>query len=207
MRKLFFIFLFLGMAYSNVASAMMEITIYLTRSNTDQASATTTYDYVDKYTLEVQNTQDFIQAVNGVTGLNLVQSGPTGQNVSLFMRGGDSNHTLVTMNGLPIKDASTTNGLHDFGQDFINTLQQVDIYKGSSGVHFGPNAIAGAINFITDVDYDNSYTIGGSNEDNLNLNYNKFSFYHVSSFWKKLVFTLYFFKRASSFDVSSISCR
>ena len=82
MRKLFFIFLFLGMAYSNVASAMMEITIYLTRSNTDQASATTTYDYVDKYQLEVQNTQDFIQAVNGVTGLNLVQSGPTGQNVS-----------------------------------------------------------------------------------------------------------------------------
>ena len=85
-----------------------------------------------------------------------------------------SNHTLVLLNGVAINDQSVTDGLHDFGQDFINTLQQVDIYKGSSGVHFGPNAIAGAINFITDEEgYDNSYTIGGSNEDNLNLNYNK----------------------------------
>ena len=103
MRKLFFIFLFLGMTYSTVASAMMEITIYLMRSNTDSATATTTYDYIDKYKLQVENTQDFAQAVSQVTGLNVVQSGPTGQNVSLFMRGGDSNHTLVTVNGLPIK--------------------------------------------------------------------------------------------------------
>ena len=49
---------------------------------------------------------------------------------------------------------------------------QVDVYKGSSGVYFGPNAIAGAINFITDIDYSNSYSIGGSNINNLNLNYN-----------------------------------
>ena len=164
MRKLFFIFLFLGMAYSNVASAMMEITIYLTRSNTDQASATTTYDYVDKYTLEVQNTQDFIQAVNGVTGLNLVQSGPTGQNVSLFMRGGDSNHTLVTMNGLPIKDASTTNGLHDFGQDFMSSINAIEIVKNPSGAMVGPNSIGGVVNFITGEFYENSITFkAGSN--------------------------------------------
>ena len=164
MRKLFFIFLFLGMAYSNVASAMMEITIYLTRSNTDQASATTTYDYVDKYQLEVQNTQDFIQAVNGVTGLNLVQSGPTGQNVSLFMRGGDSNHTLVTMNGLPIKDASTTNGLHDFGQDFMSSISAIEIIKNPSGAMVGPNSIGGVVNFITGEFYENSITFkAGSN--------------------------------------------
>ena len=108
-----------------------------------------------------------------VNGLDVFQSGEKGQQTSVFTRGSESNHTLVLLNGVAINDQSVTDGLHDFGQDFINTLQQVDIYKGSSGVHFGPNAIAGAINFITDVDYDNSYTIGGSNEDNLNLNYNK----------------------------------
>ena len=50
----------------------------------------------------------------------------------------------------------TTNckdGLHDFGQDFVQTIQQIEVYKGSNGVHFGPSAIAGAINFITDIDY------------------------------------------------------
>ena len=35
------------------------------------------------------------------------------------MRGTGSNHTLVMINGIPINDQSTTQGLHDFGVDFI----------------------------------------------------------------------------------------
>ena len=106
-----------------------------------------------------------------VNGLDVFQSGEKGQQTSVFTRG-ESNHTLVLLNGVAINDQSVTDGLHDFGQDFISTLQQIDVYKGSSGVHFGPNAIAGAINFITDIDYNNSFIVGGSNKDSLNLNYN-----------------------------------
>ena len=164
MRKLFLLFLFLGMTYTSVASAALEITIYLTRSNTDQATATTTYDRIDQHTIKVENTQDFVQAVNRVTGLNLVQSGPTGQNVSLFMRGGDSNHTLVTMNGIPIQDASTTNGLHDFGQNFMSSLSAIEIIKNPSGALVGPNSIGGVVNFISGEFFDNSITFkAGSN--------------------------------------------
>jgi outer membrane receptor for Fe3+-dicitrate len=53
--------------------------------------------------------------------------------------------------------------LHDFGQDFIQTIQQIEVYKGASGAHFGPSAVAGAINFITDIDYTNSYSVSGFN--------------------------------------------
>ena len=76
------------------------------------------------------------------------------------------------LNGIPINDQSATNGLHDFGQDFIQTIQQIEIYKGSNGAHFGPDAIGGAINFITDVDYINSYSINGFNLKNNSINYN-----------------------------------
>ena len=107
-----------------------------------------------------------------VNGLDVFQSGEKGQQTSIFTRGSESNHTLVLLNGVAINDQSVTDGLHDFGQDFISTLQQVDVYKGSSGAHFGPNAIAGAINFITDIDYINSYSIVGANNENFNLNYN-----------------------------------
>ena len=60
------------------------------------------------------------------------------------MRGTGSNHTLVMINGIPINDQSTTQGLHDFGVDFIQTIQQIEIYPGSSATHFGTNAIGGA---------------------------------------------------------------
>jgi len=96
-----------------------------------------------------------------IPGLDIFQSGAKGQQTSLFTRGSESNHTLVLLNGIAINDQSTTDGLHDFGQDFIQTIQQIEIYKGANGAHFGPSAIAGAINFITSVDYTNGYSVSG----------------------------------------------
>ena len=96
-----------------------------------------------------------------IPGLDVFQSGQMGQQTSIFTRGSESNHTLVLLNGIAINDQSVTDGLHDFGQDFVQTIQQIEVYKGSNGAHFGPSAIAGAINFITDIDYTNSYSVNG----------------------------------------------
>ncbi len=90
-----------------------------------------------------------------------VQSGPVGQQTSVFMRGTNSNHTLVLLNGIPINDQSTTNGAFDFGQDFLFNVQRIEVYKGSAGAHFGADAIGGAINIITDIDYQNNFSIAG----------------------------------------------
>ena len=93
-----------------------------------------------------------IDLLKKVSGLDYYQTGQKGQQAAIFMRGSESNHTLVLLNGIAINDQSATNGLHDFGQDFVQTIQQIEVFKGSNGAHFGPDAIGGAINFITDVD-------------------------------------------------------
>ena len=107
-----------------------------------------------------------------VPGLDYYQTGQKGQQAAIFMRGSESNHTLVMLNGIAINDQSATNGLHDFGQDFVQTIQQIEVYKGSNGAHFGPDAIGGAINFVTDIDYTNSYAISGFNLKNNSVDYN-----------------------------------
>ena len=118
---------------------------------------------------------DTVDVFQLVSGLDVFQSGPKGQSTSIFTRGAESNHTLVMINGIAINDQSVTDGQHDFGQDFIQTIQQIEIYKGSGGAHFGPSAIAGAINFITTIDYTNSYSVSGFNGKNNSLegNYTK----------------------------------
>ena len=55
----------------------------------------------------------------------------------------------------------------------IQTIQKVEVYKGSNGSHFGPDTMGGAINFITDIDYNNSYTISSYNLNNNSINYNR----------------------------------
>ena len=107
-----------------------------------------------------------IDLIKYVSGVDYYQNGPTGQTGAIFIRGSESNHTLVLLNGIPINDQSATNGIHDFGQDFLQTVQQVEVYKGSNGAHFGPDAIGGAINLITDIDYENNYSLSGFNLKN-----------------------------------------
>ena len=82
-----------------------------------------------------------IDVLKKVSGLDYYQTGQKGQQAAIFMRGSESNHTLLMLNGIPINDQSATNGLHDFGQDFVQTVQQIEVYKGSNGAHFGPDAI------------------------------------------------------------------
>jgi vitamin B12 transporter len=142
----------------------IKITKFVLRDPSVLTTASMSVDYVDQYTIENTNTMDTVQAISRVTGLNVVQSGPTGQQTSVFMRGMNSNHTMVAINGVAIKDHSTTGGLHDIGSDFIKHVTGIQVVKGSQGTLYGANAVGGVINFITTDSYANSIsTTWGSN--------------------------------------------
>ena len=121
---------------------------------------------ITKQDIEKSSFSNLSDILKHQSGLNVFQNGNLGQSSSVFLRGGESNYTLVLLNGIAINDQSVTDGMHDFGQDFIQTLQQIEIYKGSNGVHFGPSAVSGAINLVTDINYQNNLTFDGFNAHN-----------------------------------------
>ena len=149
----------------------------LTISKTSNTSAynnnTVIKKVFNKQEIEASGAKDAFDMLKLIPGIDYYQSGQKGQTGAIFMRGSESNHTLVLLNGIPINDQSTTNGIHDFGQDFLQSIQLIEVYKGSNGSHFGPDAIGGAINFITDIDYNNSYSISGFNLNNKSFDYNQ----------------------------------
>ncbi len=136
---------------------------------------------ISKKQINQMNAVDLIDVLKTVPNLNITQSGPKGQQASIFMGGTGSNHTLVMINGIPINDQSTTQGLHDFGVDFIQTVQQIEVYPGSNASHFGTNAIGGAINIILTGDYIDSFAISGRNTSNFEMSGNKTYVFDESS--------------------------
>tara|TARA_Y100000389_G_scaffold121153_1_gene118538 strand:- start:10204 stop:12084 length:1881 start_codon:yes stop_codon:yes gene_type:complete len=130
---------------------------------------------ITKQDIENSGHNNLTDILKSISGVNVYQSGGIGQMSSVFMRGSESNHTLVMLNGIAINDQSVTDGMHDFGQDFVQSIEQIEVYKGSSGAHFGPSAIAGAINFITAINYINSYSVSGFDDRNnsTDINYTK----------------------------------
>ncbi|MDC0532479.1 TonB-dependent receptor plug domain-containing protein [Candidatus Pelagibacter ubique] len=142
-------------------------------NNTSKISESGVYKtIINKQDIVNSGANSVIDILKTVSGLDIYQSGPAGQQASIFTRGSESNHTMILLNGVAINDQSATNGFFDFGQDFIQTIQQIEIYKGSSGAQFGPSAIAGAINFITAIDYTNQYSISGFDGRNSSLDTN-----------------------------------
>lgn len=136
---------------------------------------------ITKKEIEETGAVDLIDVLHSLSDINITQSGPKGQQASSFMRGTNSNHTLVMINGIPINDQSTTQGLHDFGVDFIQTIQQIEVFPGSNGAHFGSNSIGGTINIILKSDYKDSLSITSDNNANYEISGNKTFFQEDSS--------------------------
>ncbi|MDD4973404.1 MAG: TonB-dependent receptor [Bacteriovorax sp.] len=81
--------------------------------------------------------------------LSVVSSGPNGSNTSLFLRGTDSSHTLVVIDGVIMNDPSNPNRQFDIGRLSLNNIERIEILKGSQGLAYGSNAIGGVIVITT----------------------------------------------------------
>ena len=127
------------------------IKVPLNNSNSLGDKVTPTFK-ITKHQIEKYKLIDLPKVLNYIQSVDITQSGPTGQQGSVFLRGTNSNHTLVLLNGIPINDYSTPTGAYDVGPEFMFNVQQINVYKGSAGAHWGADAVGGAINFITTVD-------------------------------------------------------
>ncbi len=79
--------------------------------------------------------------------INMVQSGGYGQTSSIFLRGTNSNQTLVLRDGVRLNTAS--DGAASLA--FIDTtdIKQIEVLKGPASVLYGTDAIGGVVQLIS----------------------------------------------------------
>jgi len=173
--KVFFFYLLFFFQFQNsiVFSEIPQIWIRPTPNTTLNSLENLNKTIISNQTASYYGINDVKSALS-FSGVNSFQSGSIGQQTSVFMRGTNSNHTLALLNGIPINDQSTTNGLYDFGQDFLSNLSAIEIYKGPSSVNFGPDAIGGAVNYVTAPQKKNYFSYGKTNGNSIgNLKFNQ----------------------------------
>ena len=88
-------------------------------------------------------------ALATVPGLNVVQSGGPGGLTSVFMRGTNSNHTKVLIDGIDVSDPSNANRSFDLGQLLTSDIQQIEVLRGPQSGLYGADALGGVISIIT----------------------------------------------------------
>ncbi|CAL1241254.1 TonB-dependent receptor plug domain-containing protein [Candidatus Methylocalor cossyra] len=88
-------------------------------------------------------------ALRVVPGLDVLQSGGLGKQTSVFLRGANSNHTLVLIDGIEVNDPSAPNNGFDFANLTVDNIERIEILRGGESSLYGSDAIGGVIQIFT----------------------------------------------------------
>ncbi len=108
------------------------------------SAATTVYDRQDIERYQVNTLPELLQRT---TGIDLTQNGGMGKTTSVFMRGTNSDHVLVLIDG--IKVGSVSSGTTPFQYLPVDQIERVEIIRGPQSSLYGSEAIGGVIQIFT----------------------------------------------------------
>ena len=136
-------------APAGVETTLDEISVAATGVPTPTAQVGSSVTVLTERTLEQQQRRTVPDALQQVPGLNVVQTGGPGGQTSVFIRGANSNHTKVLIDGIDATDPSNGNGSFDFGQLLTDDLARIEVLRGPQSGLYGSDAIGGVVSFTT----------------------------------------------------------
>lgn len=104
-------------------------------------------EIIDRQAIESSVARDLPTLLQGIGGVDVVRKGGLGQNTSVFIRGAASSHSLVLIDGVRVGSGST--GYKALSTVPLNSIERVEVIKGSRAAWYGSDALAGVINIIT----------------------------------------------------------
>lgn len=124
-----------------------HIIVTATRSAIPLSEAIVPVTVITRQDIEQSLASDLAELLRFEAGLDLGRNGGPGQPTSVFLRGTESNHTLVLIDGVRINPGTVGGAaLQNIAPDVI---ERIEIVKGARSALFGTDAIGGVINIIT----------------------------------------------------------
>jgi len=96
--------------------------------------------------LEARQQFGLSQVLRSVPGLTVLQTGGPGAQTSLFLRGGESDFTLVLVDGVR---ANSLGGGLDLSQVPLADVDRIEVVRGPQSALHGGDAVAGVVQIIT----------------------------------------------------------
>lgn len=93
--------------------------------------------------------KDVASVVKDQAGIEVFNSGGIGKTSSLFIRGTNSEHTLVLIDGIEANDPMGATRAFDFGRLQLSDIERIEIVKGAQSLVHGSDALGGVIQIIT----------------------------------------------------------
>jgi vitamin B12 transporter len=134
-----------GVAETQTTADEIVVTAARTAQTADEALASVSV--ITRKDIETTQAETVVDLLQHYAGIDAVRSGGPGQQTSIFMRGTNSDHTLVLIDGMPVSSSNT--GSYQWENLSLNAIERIEIVRGPRSALYGSEAIGGVIQIFT----------------------------------------------------------
>jgi len=126
------------------------IIVTASRLDMPETSLTQSVDFISDEQIEERNPSSVVELLRQFSGVNVTQQGGRSGVTSVVVRGGESNFTVVLIDGVKVNNSTNTRGgSYDFSILDLSSITRVELVRGPLSSVYGSDALAGVIQIIT----------------------------------------------------------
>ncbi|MEO6519755.1 MAG: TonB-dependent vitamin B12 receptor [Pseudoxanthomonas sp.] len=158
-----------SMAHAAIAADATDLDqIIVTGTRTDVAlkDSLVPAQVIDREEIERSQARSLPELLKGRAGINLSNQGGAGKLTTVFLRGAESDHVMVLVDGIRI--GSATAGLASFQDLPVDQIERIEIIRGPRSSLYGSEAIGGVIQIFTrkgGIGFEPHFRIGGGSNN------------------------------------------
>jgi vitamin B12 transporter len=151
---------------SSLHAELGPIVVTGTKTEVPQARSAVPVEVITSEQIRNSAASDAADLIQLYSNVDLARNGAYGKTTSIFIRGAESNHTLVLIDGVKMNPG--TIGLAALQNISPDIIERIEIVKGPRSSLYGSDAIGGVINIITRKKIDGAQLniVAGVGEDN-----------------------------------------
>lgn len=123
------------------------VIVTATRHAEDADTALAAITVITRADLERSQAPDLLSVLGQQAGIDITRTGGPGQATTVFLRGANSNQTLILIDGIRV--AATGSGLFDLAHLPPEQIERIEIVRGPRAALWGSDAIGGVIQIFT----------------------------------------------------------
>jgi len=126
-----------------------EVVVVANRAPEPLSKVGNSVTVLDQQAIQDSQKVDMSSLLATTPGITFSRTGGPGNSTSVFIRGANSDHTVVLIDGVVMNDPSLTGGNFDFGNLLVGDVSRIEILRGAQSTLYGSQAIGGVINIVT----------------------------------------------------------
>ena len=127
-------------------AAFDPVVVTATRTAAHQSETLAAITVIGRDDIERAQANDVAELLRMVAGVEIARAGGPGQLAAAFIRGGNSQHTLVLLDGVKLNPTTQAAALQAVSTDMI---ERIEIVRGPRSTLYGSDAMGGVVQIIT----------------------------------------------------------